>query len=820
MTRSILSHLRRTFRRGGGLAVLAVVTLAVGIGANTAIFSVVHAVLLEPLPYPDSERLVQVWNTYPKMGLEQASVSVPDYFDRRREVDAFEESALYGFESLNLTGSSEGSAGGPSDGGAPERVIGLRATASLFPLLSARAERGRVFGEDEDRPGHEQVVVLSDTLWHRAFGGDPSVVGRDVRLDGEPHRVLGVMPEGFAFPNDRVGLWKPFAPTPEQMSDDSRGFESWQMVARLAPGASLERAQQQIDAIHARNLERFPEAAEFWRSSGFGGYAVGLREHRFGELEPMLLLLQGVVALVLLIACFNVANLLLARLSGRHKELAVRTAMGAGPGRLARQLFGESMVLALAGGAAGVGLGVAGVELVSWLGLDSALQGLEVGLDPAVLAFTFGLALLTGVLFGVFPVVSVLRSTPAATLNEEGRGSGGGRRAARVRQVLVVAEVAIALVLLVGAGLLVRTLVALAGEDPGFATENLLLVQVELPESKYEEDPRVASFYERAIERVRALPGVESAGMVTSAPFSGSSSSGSYAIEGYEPAAGESAPHALIRVVDEDYFETMGITLLEGRGFESGDTADVPPVVVVDRLLAEKYFAGSDPLAGRLARTDQPDQWWPIVGVVEPVKIFDLERPVEKETIYMLHRQRPSRSMTFALRTAGDPEALVEPFRRTVLDIDPDQPVFGAVTMQEQIRESLVTRRVSMFLLVSFGALAVVLAAIGVYGVLAFSVSQRRREIGTRMALGARPMDVLGLVARQGLAMTALGLLLGLAGALALGRFASSLLFGVTPWDPATLAAVTVALLAIATFACLRPARRASKVDPMEALRD
>ena len=810
MTRSIVSSLRRVFRRDGGLAVLAVLTLAIGIGANTAIFSVVHAVLLKPLPYPDSERLVQVWNTYPKMGLDQASVSVPDYFDRREGVDAFEESALYSFESLNLTS---------ADGSAPERVIGLRATASLFPLLGASAETGRVFGGDEDRPGHERVVVLSDTLWHRAFGGDPAIVGRDVRLDGEPHRVLGVMPAEFAFPSDRIDLWKPFAPTPEQMADESRGYESYQSVAKLAPGATVERAQQQVDAIHAANVERFPEAAEFWKSSGFGGTVVSLREDRFGDLEPMLLLLQGVVALVLLIACFNVANLLLARLSGRHKELAVRTAMGAGPGRLARQLFGESLALALAGGVLGIGIGVVGVKLVSWLGLDTALRGLEVGLDPVVLAFTFGLAVLTGVLFGVFPVISVLRSTPAATLNEEGRGSGGGRRAARVRQALVVAEVAIALVLLVGAGLLVRTLVALAGEDPGFATENLLLTQVELPEARYDEPREIAAFYERAIERVSALPGVESAGLVSMAPFSGSSSSGSYTVEGYEPAAGESSPHALQRVVDDDYFETMDIALLAGRGFDAGDTAEAAPVVVVDRLLAEKYFPDSDPLAGRLRRSDE-EGWMRIVGVVEPVKIFELEREVEKETIYFPYRQRPSSAMTFALRTVGDPEALVEPLRRAVLEIDSDQPVFGAVTMEKQIRESLVTRRVSMFLLVSFGALAVVLAAVGVYGVLAFSVSQRRREIGTRMALGARPADVLGLVARQGLAMAGLGVALGLVGALALGRFASTLLFGVAPWDPVTLAAVTVVLLAIATFACLRPARRAAKVDPMDALRD
>ncbi|HSL84118.1 MAG TPA: ABC transporter permease [Thermoanaerobaculia bacterium] len=800
-------------RRDRALAALAVLTLAIGIGANTAIFSVVHAVLLAPLPYPEADRLVQVWNTYPMMNLPQASVAVPDYFDRREGVPAFEESALYTYTSLNLTGEE---AGGP-----PERVVAVRATASFFPLLSARAQEGRVFGEDEDRPGHEHVVVLGNDLWHRAFGGDPGIVGRDVRLDGVPHRVLGVMPAGFDFPSLRVEVWKPFAPTPEQRSDDARGREFSSMVARLAPGATIEQAQQQVDAIHAANRERFPEAREFWEAAGFGGLVVDLREDRYGDLQPMLLLIQGVVALVLLIACFNVANLLLARLSARHKELAVRTALGAGPGRLARQLLGESLVLALVGGAAGVGLGLAGVKLVSWLGLESALRGLEVGLDGPVLLFTLGIAVATGVLFGLFPVVSVLRGDPAGTLKEEGRGQGGGRRAARVRQGLVVVEVALALVLLAGAGLLVRTIVALAAEDPGFVTDNVLLAQVDLPDSKYAEPHQIAGFYDRALERVRALPGVEAAGVISAAPFSGSSSSGSYSIEGYTPAAGESAPHSLIRVVDEGYFDAMGIELLQGRGFDSRDTGEAPVAAVVDRKLVEKYFPGKDPLTGRLSRGGGDDaQWFPIVGVVEPVKVFDLEREIVKETIYVHYRQMPNTGMTFVLRTRRDPESLTEPLRQAILAVDPDLAVYGVTTMERQIRESLVTRRVSMVLLVSFASLAVVLAAIGVYGVLAFSVTQRRREIGTRMALGAGTRDVLRLVVGQGLGMTGLGVVLGLAGALLLGRFASALLFGVTPWDPATLAGVTAGLLAVAALACFRPARRAAAVDPMEALRD
>ncbi len=809
-----LRHAVRSLVRHKAVTGLAVLTLALGIGANTAIFSVVDAVLLAPLPYPDSDRLVQVWNTYPKMGLDQASVSVPDYFDRRAGVPAFEESALYGFESLDLSA-------GETTEGTPERVIGLSATASLFPLLRAHAALGRVFGTDEDRPGHEKVVVLSDRLWRRDFAADPGIVGRDVRLDGEPYRVLGVMGAGFEFPNPRVEAWRPFAPTPEQRSDNSRGHESYAMVARLAPDASIARAQEQIDAIHRRNLERFPEAAEFWKASGFGGAVVDLRQDRYGSLRPMLLLLQGVVALVLLIACFNVANLLLARVSARHKELAVRTALGAGMGRIARQLLLESLLLAAAGTVAGIGLGAAGVKLLSGFGLADRLAGLHVGLDAPVLGFTLALALGTALLFGLFPVLAVLRSDPAGALKEEGRGAGGGRRTTRMRKILVVAEVAMALVLLAGAGLLVRTLAALSQESPGFRPDHLLLAQVDLPEARYGEPREIVAFFDRALERVRALPGVVSAGVISSAPFSMSSSSGSYSIEGYTPAEGESAPHALIRVVDDGYFATVGIPVLQGRGFTRFDRADSPAVAVVDRRLVDKYFQGKDPLAGRLSRggPDSGSPWIPIVGVVAPVKVQDLERPVEKETIYVSYRQMPRTGMTFVVHTAGDPEALADPLRAAIREVDPEQPVYGVTTMREQLAESLLTRRLSMVLLVAFGALALVLAAVGVYGVLAFSVAERRREIGTRMVLGAAPGEVLRLVVRQGVGLTLVGVAVGAAGALVLGRFASSLLFGVAPWDPVTLATVSVLLLAIAFGACYRPARRAATVDPVEVLR-
>ena len=801
----------RFIRRSRGLAALAILTLALGIGANTAIFSALHGALLASMPYADAERLVQVWNSYPLMDLPQASVSVPDYFDRREGVAAFEESALYHFASFNLV-----------DDGPPERVIGIRATASLFPLVRVQAEHGRVFQAAEDEPGADRVVVLSHGLWQSRFGGDPGIVGREIRLNGEPHLVVGVMAENFAFPNPRVALWRPFAPTAEQRADESRGTEFAMMLARLSSseagqGASIELAQQQIDAIHARNLERFPQVAEFWKSSGFGGIAVPLREELYGDLRPLLLRLQGVVLLVLLIACANVANLLLVRLGERRRELALRSTLGASRWRLARQLLVESGVLSLLGGAAGIFVAYGGLALLRRYDADLTGADVALRLEPAVLLFTLGAALLTGLLAGILPIASLLRTELNTVLKSGDGRTSGDRGAARPRHLLVVAEVALALVVLVGAGLLIRTFLALQNEDPGFDKGGVVTARVTLPTATYSEDARIHAFFDDTLERIGALPGVKAASVVSDAPFSGSSSSGSYEVVGYEPAPGESAPHALRRVVGEDYFELMGIDLLKGRAFERGDNAESEKVVVVDRRLVEKYWPDGDVLTGRLGLGGEE---YRIVGVVEPVKIASLDQPITKETIYFSRRQVPRSMMTFVVRTETPPEDLGPMLRDAVLAVDPVLPIYDLLTLKEQVAKSLRSQRVSMLLLSLFGGLALILAAIGIYGVLSFGVAQRGREIGTRMALGADASDVVRMVVRQGMVWVAAGLALGLAVSLALGRVFSALLFHVEAWDPATLSTMAAILAAVALLACWRPARRATRVDPLRVLRE
>ncbi len=799
----------RMMARKPAFTALAVATLALGIGANTAIFSVIHSVLLRPLPFPDSERLVQVWNKYPLMNLPRAGVSIPDYLDRRGGVEAFEESALYYFRSLNMA----------SDG-PPERVTGLRATASLFPLLGSTAELGGVFTQEHEQPGNDRVAVVSHRLWQRQLGSDPSIIGRDVRLGGEPFRVLGVMPPDFAFPNPDVQIWTPFAFTTEQRSDDARGNEFARMLARLAPAATLAQAQTQIDAIHRANMDRMPDSRDFWESSGFGGLVITYREQLFGDLEPYLMLLQTVVGFVLLIACANVANLLLTRLSARQKELALRSALGAGRWRMARQLLIESLVLALSAGFLGIWLGYAGIRILSWLGVNPG-AGVEVRLDSEVLLFTLGLAVVTGIVFSLFPLATVWRTHPNDVLREGGgRGGSSGPGAALPRNILVVAEMAIALILLVGAGLMVRTMNALQHEDPGFSKERILTAKVDLPDAKYTDDADIAAFYDRALSELAAVPGVQSVGLISDAPFSGSSSSGSYSIEGYEPGGGESDPHGFIRIVDENYFGTLDIPLLQGRLFTRLDDTDAESVVVIDRTLAEKYFQGQDPIGQHIGRSGPDGPWFTVVGVVDTVKIRDLEQPVTKETIYMPFRQAARQRMTFVLQATGEAETLEKSVQAAILGLDPELPAYSVATLEAQLEESLTNRRVSMVLLVAFGGLAVLLAAVGIYGVLAFSIAQRLKELGIRMALGARPGQVMQMILRQGLTLVGLGISIGVLAALALGRLLSSMLFGVQAYDPTTLAVVCALLLGVSLIACYRPAHRATRVDPIEALRD
>ncbi len=820
----MLAHLFQDLRYGlrmllakPGFTIAAVLTLALGIGANSAIFSVINGLLLRPLPYPDGERLVYIYNTYPKMNLEFAGTSIPDYLDRREQADALEDIAMYHDASFNL-----------AEQGAPQRLVGIVATSSLFSTLKVNAALGRVFSADESETGHDHVVVLSDAVWRNQFAADRAIVGRDIRLNGESYRVVGVMNPGFAFPNRNTQVWVPFAFTPKEKTDDERGHEYSESVGRLKPGATIAQLDAQFDAIVHRVADRIGASGtasgvgykKFIESSNFTGRSKSLHDRWVGELKPVLLLLQAVVAFVLLIACANVANLMLTRVSARQKELSVRTALGAGRGRIARQLLAESMLLALAGAVAGLAVAAWCVQLIRLLGMDGGEQGFDVGLDSSVLVFTLILALITGVIFGLFPVLALWGQRPYEVLKEGGRGSGGSRSARATRRVLVIVQMALAVTLLAGAGLLIRSFVRLQEASPGFNTEHVLSVRVDLPKNRYKDDPATAQFYERALAQVRALPGVSAAGIVSSMPFSNNNSSGSYYIEGLDLAAGESAPHGYVQVVDEDFFKTMQIPLIQGRWFQPSDSATSEKVLVIDDVLAKKYFGNTSPLGKRITQSDrEKGPWYTIIGVVGTVKRNKLYELANKETYYYYYQQEPERSSTLAVRTALQPAALITPLREALLKIDPEQPIFDIQTMDERIHTSLDDRRTPMLLLLLFAAVALVLSAIGIYGVLAFSVASRTGELGVRMSIGASRNDILKLVLVDGARLAGIGLAIGLAGSLALSQLMKAQLFGVGVVDPVTLAAVIGVLAATALLACYLPARRASRVDPIEALR-
>ncbi len=800
----------RTLAKQPFFTLVALVTLALGIGANTAIFSLVHNILLKPLPYPDGERLVFIWNTYPRMGLPQASVSIPDYLDRRAQAPAIETATLFNNVNLNL-----------AEEGRPERIRGLRVTPSFFGTFGVSPAHGQPFTEAHAVPGADKVVVLLHDLWSARFAGDRSIVGRDIRLNGDSYRVLGVMPASFQPPGREIGVLVPFAFTPRQMSDDERGNEFSLMVARLKPGAGIPELDAQMKAIVSRNLERLPGARAFAESSGFGGYAIGFQEQVVGDIRAALLVLQAGVVLVLLIACANVANLQLVRATARHKELAIRAALGAGSSRLLRQLLVEGLALSLAGGLLGIAAGAAGLRALT-AGITQLPRVAEVSLNVPVLLFTLGLAVASGLVFGLVPALTVARGHVVEVLKEDsGRGSSG-RRTRLFRNGLAAAEVALALMLLVGAGLLIRSFARLQQVDPGFATANLLSAMVTLPQTRYADAPATTAFWERVLERARAIPGATGAGVVSVVPFSGSNSQGSYSIVGYEPAAGEAQPHAQIQIVDGGFFDVMGLKPLAGRVFTASDTAGAPPVVVIDEFMATRYFPGANPI-GRQIRRGGPDApAWTIVGMVRSIRKQDLSEDVQKETLYFPVGQSPFpvRSMGLLVRTPLDPATLVAPVRAAVQAVDPDQPIFDVRTMDERVALSLQERRTPMLLIGAFGALALLLAAVGLYGVLAYTVSQRVRELGIRQALGARRSDILRLVLRQGLLIAAAGVVAGAVASFWLTALLRSQLFGVGPRDPAVMAGVPLLLLAVAAVACLVPAWRATRVDPVEALRE
>jgi predicted permease len=804
-----LRYAFRTLRNQPIFSVIAILTLSLGVGANTAIFSVIYQALLRPLPYADTGRLVFVWNSYHGINLDKASVSIPDYIDRKTQAPAIEDATLFTARTANL-----------NEGGNPEQLMSLAVTPSFFSTVGVRPFIGRPFSEEEARPDADRFVVLTYALWRSHYGSDPGIVGRDIRVNADAYRVVGVLPAEFEIPGRNIALLVPFAFTPAQMSDQGRGNEFSQMIARLHEGATTAQLNDQMRVITQHVMERVPARADFMRASGFGGFAVPIRQELVGDLRTPLYVMQACVLFVLFIACVNVANLILMRASSRGRELAIRTTLGAGQWRIVRQMLVEGLVLALAGAAGGVLAGAAGLQALLTLGGDRLPMELHAHLDAAVLGFALVLAAVTGLVFGVVPAILVTRGNAAAFLKDDSvRGTASARTGA-IRATLVVGEIAAAAALLIGAGLLMKSFERLQSVNPGFSSENVLTAQIALPRSRYPDSAAIVSFWSRATERAQAIPSVAVAGLTTNVPFNGNVGSGSYSIVGRVAAPGEPSPHGRQEVVGGEYFKAMRIPLVAGRLFNAGDTTTSPGVVVVDEYLVKKYFPDGSPLGHQIQRGGPDSPKYTIVGVVGTINSIDLGQPVTKERLYYPVTQVPARAMALVLKTGLDPQSIVAQVRSAVRAVDPEQPISDVRTMEEWIGRSLQTRRAPTALLAVFGGVALVLAAIGIYGVLAFGVTQRAREFGIRQALGADRGSILTLVLGQGLKTVGAGIVLGVAAALVLTRYLQSLLFGVTARDVGVFAGVPILLFFVALAACYVPARRATAVDPVVALRD
>jgi putative ABC transport system permease protein len=808
--KTLLQDLRfgiRVLAKSPGFTLVAVITLALGIGANSAIFSVVNAILLRSLAYEEPERLVLINHDYPKLNLK-ASVSAYGYTHYRDTARSFENIAAVSGWPANLTGQGE-----------PERVAGYQVTPNFFAIFGIAAARGRTFTPEEDQAGRSRVIVLSDNFWQRRFAADPNILNQTVTLNGEGYTVVGIMPPGFEFGREfgqTVDLWKPIVFTNEQLSPGNLTNEYLSVVARLNPGVAFDQAQAELDLIADNLRQQYMQGRD---RSSWGLAMQSLRELVVGDIRVALLVLLGAVGFVLLIACANVANLLLARAAARQKEIAIRAAMGAGRFRIIRQLLTESMLLALVGGGLGLALGLWGVDLLVSLNEASIPRANEIGLDGNVLAFTLFVSLLTGAIFGLAPAIQISRTDLHETLKEGGRSGGGGVRH-RVRNGLVILETALALVLLIGAGLLIKSFMQLQRVDPGFRPQGLLVMQLALPNFRYKEPRQIDAFYKQALDEIRALPGVETAGATSVLPLSGMNSSGSFQIEGRVVPPGEMSPHGARWSVTHDYFEAMGIPLVRGRYFSERDTSDAPGVAIIDEGMARKYWPDEDPVGKRIVfegTRDNP-RWREIVGVVGHVKHTSLDGE-SRVQYYIPHPQRPAPGMFLAVRTAADPTSLAGAVRGVIQGLDKDLPVFRVRTMDQLVYDAMARQRFSMFLLGIFGALALALAAVGLYGVMAYSVTQRTHEIGIRMALGADRRDVMKMVVGQGMILSLAGLGIGLVAAYGLTRLMSALLFGVSATDPLVFVVISLALAAVAFLASFIPALRATRVDPVVALR-
>jgi predicted permease len=814
-----LRYALRAFRKSPGFTLAAILSLGLGIGANTAIFSVTNALLFRPLPYPDPERLVILWNRSPGLNIAEDWFSTAQYFDIKNGHGAFERLAIAIGANYNLVGEGE-----------PERVGVIRVSSNLLPMLGARAAAGRLFTADEDAPGRSGTAVLGHGLWARRFGRDPAVVGKTLTLNGQGYEVVGVLPQEFSLPREvlpTLGVAEEgevFLPLP--LGPDAatnRDHEDYNIVGKLKPGVAVAGAQAEMDAITARLRREHPDL--YPPTGGLTFSIVPLLEQVVGNVRRPLRVLVGAVAFVLLIACANVANLLLSRAVGRRQEMAVRMALGAGRLRIVRQLLTESVLLSLGGGALGVLLAAAAVAAVRAAQPADVPRLGAIAVDGTVLAFTLLLATASGLLFGLAPAWGAARVDPQGTLKDASRGSAGAGalwgRGNHVRSLLVVSELALAVVLLVGAGLLLRSFARLQDVDPGFDARGVLTVELAMNGRRYEDSKKVLAAYRELWERLERLPGVSAAGGVTSLPLSGYFAWGPITIEGHVPPSGEDFVNADIRVVGGRYFEALGIPLRSGRAFTEADTEEKDGVVIVDEHLAQEYWPNGDAVGRRIRmgglKTESP--WRTIVGVVGRVKQYGLDSD-GRIALYFPQTQWPSRSLYVAVKTAADPASLAAAVGREVRSVDPDLPPYHVRTMARRVTDSLARQRFLMTLLGAFAAIAATLAAIGVYGVMSYLVAQGRRELGIRIALGATPATIAKLVVGHGMAVAVAGLAAGLAGAVAASRLLASLLFGVPARDPLTFGAVAAGAAAVAFLATWLPAQRAARIDPTVSLRD
>jgi len=787
----------RSLLKRPGFTAVALLALALGIGANTAIFSLVNAVLLRPLPFPQPDRLVWMWGNI-RNGGNRASVSPLDYLDYRHQNNTFEHFAAVLTVPLpvNLTGDGE-----------PERLTGAAVTGDYFQALAVQPALGRTFLLENEKAGNDQVAVLSYGLWQRRFGGDPNIVNQKIMLDSKPCIVLGVMPKEFSFPS-ATEIWVPlpFEALPQLQQ---RKAHFLRPIGRLKPGVTLAQAQADTDAIARRLEEQYPDS-----NTGWNLRLVSLREQLVGNTRTTLFILLGAVGFVLLIACANVANLLLVRAASREREIALRTALGAGRGRIIRQMITESLLLALIGGALGAFLALWGVQLLVSLSGDNIPRTSPVTIDATVLGFTLLISLLTGVVFGLAPALRTLKFNLTSSLKEGGRGSGEGPQRHRTRNALVVLESAVAVVLLIGAGLLVRSLLRLQHTNPGFNAQNVLTFRIDLPDKKYPTPEKAAQFFSQLEAQTSNLPGVESVGMVSELPLTGQLNDMPYYVEGRPPATPDQGFDNDFRRVNQHYFKAMRIPLLRGRNFTAQEVREGAHVIIVSELLVQQVFPNEEPLGKRLvmAMGNQP---FDIVGVVGDIRHSGLEN----DPLPAMYMPAYEPGTNVVIRTQGNSGNLIAAVREELQQLDPDQPIAAIKTMEQWINTAVAEPRYRTTLIGLFAALALLLATIGIYGVMSYSVTQRTHEIGVRMALGARQSDVMKMVVRQGMLLVLIGVGLGLAVAIALTRVMATLLFGITARDPLTFVVVAGLLAVVALLACYLPARRATKVDPLIALR-